>query len=29
MQEWVSAALRETEAHAHYDELAAEYGGPR
>ncbi|MBK7898866.1 MAG: glutathione S-transferase family protein [Azonexus sp.] len=29
MQEWFSAALEETEAHAQYDELAAEYGGLR
>ncbi len=29
MQEWYAAALQETEAHAHYDELAKEYGGPR
>jgi len=29
MREWHAAALQETEAHAHYDELAKEYGGPR
>ena len=29
MQEWYAAALQETEAHAHYDVLAKEYGGPR
>lgn len=29
MQEWYAAALLETEAHAHYDGLADEYGGPR
>ena len=29
MREWYSAALLETEAHAHYDCLAEEYGGPR
>ena len=29
MQEWSAAALLETEAHAHYDGLADEYGGPR
>lgn len=29
MREWYQAALLETEAHAHYDDLAAEYGGPR
>lgn len=29
MIEWREAALQETEAHAHYDNLAAEYGGPR
>lgn len=29
MAEWYEAALRETEAHAHYDGLAAEYGGTR
>jgi glutathione S-transferase len=29
MLEWYEAALRETEAHPHYDNLAAEYGGPR
>ena len=29
MQEWYEAALRETEAHAHYDDLAGVYGGPR
>jgi len=29
MQEWREAALRETEAHAHTDELAKEYGGER
>ena len=29
MIEWYVAALRESEAHAHYDDLAAEYGGPR
>ncbi len=27
--EWIAAALQETEAHAHYDRLADEYGGPR
>lgn len=27
--EWFAAALSETEAHAHYDRLADEYGGPR
>jgi glutathione S-transferase len=27
--EWYAAALLETEAHAHYDSLADEYGGPR
>ncbi len=27
--EWTAAALQETEAHAHYDRLADEYGGPR
>jgi glutathione S-transferase len=29
MLEWYEAALKETEAHAHYDQLADEYGGPR
>lgn len=29
MLEWYAAALKETEAHAHYDRLADEYGGPR
>ena len=29
MQEWTAAAVQESEAHAHYDQLAAEYGGPR
>ena len=29
VREWYEAALAETEAHAHYDALAAEYGGPR
>ena len=29
MQEWYKAALQETEAHAKYDDLAKEYGGPR
>lgn len=29
MQEWYKAALQETEAHAHYDDLANEYGGAR
>ncbi len=29
MQEWHAAALQESEAHAHYDQLADEYGGPR
>jgi glutathione S-transferase len=29
MKEWYAAALQETEAHAHYDDLANEYGGPR
>ena len=29
MREWYAAALLETEAHAHYDCLAEEYGGPR
>ncbi len=29
MQEWYVAALKESEAHAHYDKLADEYGGPR
>ena len=29
MQAWYQAALAETEAHAHYDRLAEEYGGPR
>ena len=29
IQEWYAAALQETEAHAHYDDLAKEYGGPR
>ncbi len=27
--EWRTAALLETEAHAHYDRLAEDYGGPR
>lgn len=29
MREWYAAALEETEAHAHYDDLAREYGGAR
>lgn len=29
MQEWYESALKETEANAHYDELAKEYGGAR
>jgi glutathione S-transferase len=29
MQEWYEAARKETEAHAHYDDLAKEYGGDR
>jgi len=29
MQEWYAAGIRESEAHAHYDRLADEYGGPR
>jgi glutathione S-transferase len=29
VREWHAAALLETEAHAHYDRLAGEYGGPR
>lgn len=29
MQEWYADALKESEAHAHYDQLAEEYGGPR
>lgn len=29
MREWHAAALLETEAHAHYDGLADDYGGPR
>lgn len=29
LQEWYAAALEETEAHAHYDKLAEEYGGAR
>lgn len=29
MVAWYEAALRESEAHPHYDNLAAEYGGPR
>jgi glutathione S-transferase len=29
MQAWYRAALEESEAHAHYDRLADEYGGPR
>ncbi len=29
MQEWYAAGLLETEAHAHYDQLADEYGGIR
>ena len=29
MREWHQAALRESEAHPHYDRLAAEYGGAR
>lgn len=29
MQEWYVAGIRESEAHAHYDALADEYGGPR
>ena len=28
-QEWYAAALLETEAHADYDDLAKNYGGPR
>jgi len=29
MIEWYEAGIRESEAHAHYDGLAGEYGGPR
>ena len=29
MQAWYQAALQETEAHAHFDQRAEEYGGPR
>ena len=29
MREWYEAGIRESEAHAHYDRLADEYGGPR
>lgn len=29
MQAWYAAGIREKEAHAHYDRLADEYGGPR
>jgi len=29
MQEWYAAGIQESEAHAHYDQLAEEYGGPR
>ena len=29
MLEWYEAGIRESEAHAHYDRLAEEYGGPR
>jgi len=29
MLEWYEAGIRESEAHAHYDCLAGEYGGPR
>ena len=29
LQEWRTAALQESEAHAHYDQLAEIYGGPR
>ncbi|MBI3481310.1 MAG: glutathione S-transferase family protein [Nitrosomonadales bacterium] len=29
MQEWYEAAIKEAEAHAHYDQLAMEYGGAR
>ncbi|RTL54489.1 MAG: glutathione S-transferase family protein [Rhodocyclaceae bacterium] len=29
MVAWYQAALQETEAHEHYDRLAADYGGPR
>lgn len=29
IQEWYDAALKETEAHAHYDDLAKEHGGAR
>ena len=29
LREWTAAALAESEAHAHYDGLAAEYGGAR
>ena len=29
MQEWYAAGIRETEAHAHYDRLADDYGGAR
>lgn len=29
MREWYDDALKETEAHAHYDDLTKDYGGPR
>ncbi|HZX32959.1 MAG TPA: glutathione S-transferase family protein [Rhodocyclaceae bacterium] len=29
MVEWYDAALKESEAHPHYDNLASDYGGPR
>ncbi len=29
MQEWYAAGIHETEAHAHYDRLAEDYGGAR
>ena len=29
MAEWTAAALRESEAHPHYDRLADAYGGQR
>ncbi|MBI2276975.1 MAG: glutathione S-transferase [Dechloromonas sp.] len=29
MREWYAAGIGESEAHAHYDKLADEYGGPR
>lgn len=29
MVEWYQAALLETEAHSHFDDVAADYGGPR